>query len=186
LAIEEKDYSQCRTCALIGLAPKTYLYLTRRPDDLYSEESALWCASLEPASGHGARAPRAVPSCPMQSRQLDAVIAIRGRPRLVVSDTGSELRPRRRMLSWQQASVLALHSVRQADPERLHRAVHRAAQRPIAERDHVSKLAARPRNDRASKDDKNEHRPDTSPNGLTPNEFATRSRDNQSENGICL
>ncbi len=32
-AIEEKDYSQRRACALAGLAPKVYRYRTRRADD---------------------------------------------------------------------------------------------------------------------------------------------------------
>ena len=32
-AIEEKDYSQRRACKLVGLAPKTYRYVSRRADD---------------------------------------------------------------------------------------------------------------------------------------------------------
>jgi putative transposase len=32
-AIEQKSYSQRRACGLIGLAPKTYRYRCRRPDD---------------------------------------------------------------------------------------------------------------------------------------------------------
>jgi putative transposase len=32
-AIEEKSYSQRRACGLIGLAPKTYRYASRRSDD---------------------------------------------------------------------------------------------------------------------------------------------------------
>jgi putative transposase len=32
-AIEQNSYSQRRACALVGLAPKTYRYRTRRPDD---------------------------------------------------------------------------------------------------------------------------------------------------------
>ena len=32
-AIEQKGYSQRRACGLIGLAPKTYRYRSRRPDD---------------------------------------------------------------------------------------------------------------------------------------------------------
>jgi putative transposase len=32
-AIEQKSYSQRRACELVGLAPKTYRYRTRRPDD---------------------------------------------------------------------------------------------------------------------------------------------------------
>lgn len=32
-AIEEKDYSQRRACQLVGMAPKTYRYVSRRADD---------------------------------------------------------------------------------------------------------------------------------------------------------
>ena len=32
-AIEEKDYSQRRACALVGMAPKTYRYVSAGPDD---------------------------------------------------------------------------------------------------------------------------------------------------------
>lgn len=32
-AIQEKSYTQRRACALVGLHPKTYRYVTRRPDD---------------------------------------------------------------------------------------------------------------------------------------------------------
>jgi putative transposase len=32
-AIEEKRYSQRHACALVGLHPRTYRYVSRRPDD---------------------------------------------------------------------------------------------------------------------------------------------------------
>ncbi|GCE89037.1 hypothetical protein MSKU15_0638 [Komagataeibacter diospyri] len=32
-AIQEKDYSQRRTCRLIGMDPKTWRYASRHPDD---------------------------------------------------------------------------------------------------------------------------------------------------------
>jgi putative transposase len=32
-AIEEKSYSQAKACALIGLAPKTYRYISKRGSD---------------------------------------------------------------------------------------------------------------------------------------------------------
>jgi putative transposase len=32
-AIEEKSYSQAQACALIGLAPKTYRYVSKRESD---------------------------------------------------------------------------------------------------------------------------------------------------------
>jgi putative transposase len=32
-AIKEQDYSQRRACKLVGLAPKTHRYISRRADD---------------------------------------------------------------------------------------------------------------------------------------------------------
>lgn len=32
-AIKERDYSQRRACALVGMAPKTYRYASAKPDD---------------------------------------------------------------------------------------------------------------------------------------------------------
>lgn len=32
-AIEERSYSQRRACGLVGLQPKTYRHVSRRPDD---------------------------------------------------------------------------------------------------------------------------------------------------------
>ena len=32
-AINERSYSQRRACTLIGIAPKTYRYQSKRPDD---------------------------------------------------------------------------------------------------------------------------------------------------------
>ena len=35
-AIKDKQYSQRRACALVGLQPKIYRYTSRRPDDFRS------------------------------------------------------------------------------------------------------------------------------------------------------
>jgi len=35
-AIKDRHYSQRRACGLVGLAPKTYRYVSKRPDDLRS------------------------------------------------------------------------------------------------------------------------------------------------------
>ena len=45
-AIEQKGYSQRRACGLVGLAPKTYRYRSRRPDD---GELRRGCASSRPS-----------------------------------------------------------------------------------------------------------------------------------------
>jgi putative transposase len=37
-AIEQKGYSQRRACKLVGIAPKTYRYVSRRPDDVALRE----------------------------------------------------------------------------------------------------------------------------------------------------
>ena len=51
-AIDQKGYSQRRACALIGIAPKTYRYVTSRGDD--SEFRARGCVALLPNAGGSA------------------------------------------------------------------------------------------------------------------------------------
>ena len=72
------------------------------------------------------------------ARELDAIIARRGRPLTIVSDNGTELTSMA-ILRWAQDSRdrLALHRARQADAERLHRELQRPAARRAAERDAV-------------------------------------------------
>ena len=72
------------------------------------------------------------------ARELDALIAARGRPLMCVSDNGTELTSMA-ILRWSQETRrrLALHRARQADAERLHRELQRPAARRAVERDAV-------------------------------------------------
>ena len=71
-------------------------------------------------------------------RELDAIIARRGCPQTIVSDNGTEFTSMA-ILRWSQeaADRLALHRARQANPERLHRELQRAAAGRTSERDAV-------------------------------------------------
>ncbi len=72
------------------------------------------------------------------ARELDAIIAVRGKPATVVSDNGTELTSMA-ILRWSQESPrrMALHRRRQAAAERLRRELQRPAPRRAAERDAV-------------------------------------------------
>ena len=111
-AMEEKDYSQRRACVLAGIEPKTYRYRRRRQDGGVSDALAdgrrfrvlgvvddftRECLSLvADTSLSGARL----------ARELDAVIAARGKPAMVVSDNGTELTSTA-ILRWQQETGVA-------------------------------------------------------------------------------
>jgi putative transposase len=270
-AIEEKCYSQRRACDLAGLAPKTYRYASRRPDDtamrvrlkelaqqrrrfgyrrlhillrregielnhkklfrLYREERLTVKKRGGRKRALGTRAPVTLPQGPNQrwsldfvsdtladgrrfrilvvvddftreclalvvdtslsgmrvARELDALVEARGWPLMVVSDNGTELTSRA-ILQWQEDSQVEWHYIAPGKPtqngfveslngrfrdeclnEHLFRGI--SAARRIIEEWRI---------------DYNEHRPHTSLRGLTPNEFATRSRTDQMENRVQL
>jgi putative transposase len=73
------------------------------------------------------------------ARELDTLIAVRGRPAMVVSDNGAELTSM--ALVAGPASCVALHCTGQADPE----CVHRELQWPHVERDAVQLARPCPR-----------------------------------------
>lgn len=121
------------------------------------------------------------------ARELDAIIAVRGRPQTVVSDNGSELTSTA-MLRWQQERGIGWHYIAPGKPiqnafvesfngrlrdELLNETVFRSL-------NHARELLAEWR------DDYNGCRPHTSLAGLTPNEFATRSQRDHNQNGLHL
>lgn len=270
-AIEEKSYSQRRACGLIGLAPKTYRYASRRSDDVEIRERLKILAGQRRRFGYrrlhillkregielnhkklfrlyreerltvrrrggrkralGTRAPMTMPQGPNQrwsldfvadqladgrrfrvlvivdaftreclalvvdtslsgrrvARELDVLIAHRGRPLMIVSDNGTELTSRA-ILQWQQDHGVEWHYIAPGKPmqngfveslngrfrdECLNEYLFRgmAAARRIIEEWRI---------------DYNQHRPHTSLGGLTPNEFAARSRTDQRENRVRL
>ena len=120
------------------------------------------------------------------ARELDAIIAVRGKPHCIVSDNGSELTSTA-MLRWQQDTGVAWHYIQPGKPiqnafvesfngrlrdELLNETVFRSL-------GHARSMLAEWRNDY------NGCRPHTSLKGLTPNEFATRSRQDHNQNGVC-
>ena len=121
------------------------------------------------------------------TRELDAIIAMRGKPKTIVSDNGTELTSLA-MLRWQQDTGVAWHYIQPGKPiqnafiesfngrlrdECLNETMFRSLQ-------HARELLAEWR------EDYNASRPHTSLNGLTPNEFATRSREDHNQNGLYL
>ncbi|CAH1694842.1 hypothetical protein CHELA1G11_21687 [Hyphomicrobiales bacterium] len=106
------------------------------------------------------------------------LIALGGRPLMVVSDTGTELTARA-ILQWQEDRRVEWHYIAPAKPmqngfvESLNEHMFRnlpSARRLIEE----------------WRTDYNAHRPHTSLGGFTPNEFATRSRMDHSKNRVRL
>ena len=77
------------------------------------------------------------------ARELDRLVAERGRPQTIVSDNGDGVYVERDpALGGRERCRLALHRARQADPERLHRELQRPAARRAPERDAVPIAAA--------------------------------------------
>lgn len=121
------------------------------------------------------------------ARELDAVIARRGKPHLVVSDNGTEFTSTA-MLRWQQESGAEWHYIQPGKPiqnafvesfnGRLRdECLNETAFRSLA---HARELITEWR------DDYNHCRPHTSLGGLTPREFASQSIQDQSNDGLSL
>jgi putative transposase len=270
-AIEEKSYSQRRACGLIGLAPKTYRYASRRSDDadvrvrlkalagerrrfgyrrlhillrregialnhkklfrLYREERLTVRRRGGRKRALGTRAPMTLPQGANQrwsldfvsdmladgrrfrilvvvddftreclalvvdtslsgirvARELDVLVAGRGRPLMIVSDNGTELTSRA-ILQWQEDREIEWHYIAPGKPmqngfvESLN-----GRFRDECLNEHLFRgLQAARMTIEEWRIDYNARRPHTSLGGLTPNEFATRSREDHSENRVQL
>jgi putative transposase len=204
-AIEKKGYSQRRACGLIGLEPKTYRYASTRPDDAGLRANERWSLDFVSdvlADGRRFRVLVVVDDFTREclalvadtslsgrrvARELDRIVAYRGRPLMIVSDNGTELDVARDPAlaggSWDR---MALHRSRQAATERLRREPERPLPRRVPQRASLPRLAIGPPDRRGLADRLQPHRPHTSLGGLTPNEFATRSRQDQNQNGLWL
>lgn len=121
------------------------------------------------------------------ARELDSVIARRGKPHLVVSDNGTEFTSTA-LLRWQQESGIDWHYIQPGKPiqnafvesfnGRLRdECLNETAFRSLA---HARGLIAEWR------DDYNRRRPHTSLGGLTPAEFASRSNRGHRVDGLYL
>ncbi len=120
-------------------------------------------------------------------RELDGLIAHRGRPAMVVSDNGTELTSAA-VLRWQQETGIDWHYIAPGKPmqngfvesfngrlrdELLNETMFRSLA-------HAREVRSDWRNDY------NGERPHTSLNGLTPNELARRSTSDHNQNGLQL
>ncbi len=270
-AIEEKSYSQRRACGLVGLEPKTFRYVSTRPDDaglrgrlkelaserrrfgyrrlhillkregvelnhkklfrLYREERLTVRRRGGRKRALGTRAPMTIPQGPNQrwstdfvqdvltdgrrfriwalvddftreclalvadtsisgrrvARELDRVVELRGRPRMIVSDNGTEFTSNA-MLDWASANGVEWHFIAPGKPmqngfiESLNGRL-----RDECLNEHLFRGLADAR--RIIDDwraDYNHARPHTSLGGRTPREFATRSERAQTENRANL
>lgn len=121
------------------------------------------------------------------ARELDALIEERGRPMMVVSDNGTELTSNA-MLRWQEETGVAWHYIAPGKPmqngfvESFNGRLRDELLNEIMFRSLVHAREAL----EAWRRDYNGHRPHTSLDGLTPNEFAARSTMDHNQNGLCL
>jgi putative transposase len=120
-------------------------------------------------------------------RELDRIIEGRGRPQLIVSDNGTELTSHA-ILRWQEERGVEWHYIAPGKPQQNGFVESLNGRfRDECLNEHLFRgLAAARRIIEAWRADYNEHRPHTSLQGLTPNEFATRSRMGQMEDRVQL
>ncbi len=133
-------------------------------------------------------------------RELDAIIQRRGKPLMVVSDNGTELTSHA-VLRWQQDTGVEWHYIASHCPTAVCLQTARGG-KPI-QNAFVESLNGRFRDECLNEHlfrglpmarriietwrmDYNGHRPHTSLGGLTPNEFAARSRQDHNQNGFWL
>lgn len=118
-------------------------------------------------------------------RELTALVARHGRPDLVVSDNGTELSSNA-ILKWQEEHRVEWHNIGPGKPmqnafvERFNgRRRDECLNEPLFPGlRHARQLIA------AWRDDYNHHRPPTSLDGLTPQEYFNRSEPYQTRNGL--
>ena len=270
-AIETKDYSQRRACALVGVAPKVYRHRSRKRDDSVLRTRLKVLAATRRRFGYrrlhlllrregfavkhkklyriyreeklgvrkrggrkralGVRAPMAMPEAKNQrwsldfvsdalgdgrrfrvlaivddftreclalvadpslsgvrvARELDAVIAVRGRPQTVVSDNGPKLTATAK-LRWQQDTGVAGHYIQPGKPVQnaFVELFNGRLRDELLNETSFRSLAHAPEMLAEWREYYNGQRPHTSLKGLTPNEFAVRSILDHNQNGFCL
>lgn len=121
------------------------------------------------------------------ARELDAIIAARGRPALCVSDNGTELTSLA-ILQWAQERRVEWHYIAPGKPQQNGFVESFNGRfRDECLNEHLFKTLGEAR--RLIEEwriDYNTTRPHTSLGGLTPAAFATRSQEEQNENGLWL
>ena len=259
-AVEEKGYSQRRACTLIGIAPKTYRYVTSRDDDQEFRERLRTLAGERRRFGYrrlhillrregielnhkklfriyreerltvrrrggrkralGTRAPITLPQGPDQRwsldfvsdvladgrrfrvlvvvddftreclaliadtslpgmrvvRELEIIIAKRGKPAMCVSDNGTELTGMA-VLRWSQETRIAWHYIAPGKPTQnaFIESFNARLRDELLNETLFTSLAQARAVLNAWKDDYNNTRPHSALGNFTPTEFAARS-----------
>ena len=121
------------------------------------------------------------------ARELDKIVEIRGRPCMVVSDNGTELTSNA-MLKWQEEHQIEWHYIAPGKP--MQNAFVESFNGRFRDECLNENLFDNLRHARQIIEDwridYNTERPHTSLNGLTPNEFATRSKEDHNMNRANL
>jgi putative transposase len=121
------------------------------------------------------------------ARELDAIIAKRKKPLMIVSDNGSELTSHA-MLCWQEDRCVGWHYIAPGKPvQNAFVESFNGRFRDECLNEHVFRgLPMANRIIEAWRIDYNAHRPHTSLGGVTPNEFAARSQRDHNQDGFWL
>lgn len=121
------------------------------------------------------------------ARELDAIIAQRGKPRMVVSDNGTELTSTA-MLRWQMERGVGWHYIAPGKPQQngFIESFNGRLRDELLNETLFGSLSQARRIIDAWRIDYNGTRPHTSLNGLTPNEFAMRSNEDHNPNRLSL
>ena len=121
------------------------------------------------------------------ARELDAIIAIRGRPSMIVSHNGTEFTSTA-MLAWQLETGVGWHYIQPGKPQQngFIESFNGRFRDELLNETLFSSLGEARRIIEDWRIDHNGDRPHTSLNGLTPNEFAKRSGTDHNQNRLCL
>lgn len=121
------------------------------------------------------------------ARELDALVMLRGRPTTIVSDNGTELTSHA-MLRWQLETGIAWHYIQPGKPQQngFIESFNGRLRDELLNETLFGSLAQARRIIEYWRIDYNGHRPHTSLNGLTPNEYATRSITDHNQNSLYL
>ena len=120
-------------------------------------------------------------------RELDRIVARRGRPAMIVSDNGTELTSHA-ILRWQQERSVAWHYIAPGKPQQngFVESLNGRFRDECLNEHLFGSLSAARRIIEAWRIDYNTERPHTNLNGLTPNAFAARPTQRHTENRLCL
>ncbi len=120
-------------------------------------------------------------------RELDRITEARGRPRVIVSDNGTELTSHA-ILRWREERSVLWHYIAPGKPQQngFVESFNGRFRDECLNEHLFGSLAAARRIIEAWRIDYNTERPHTSLDGLTPTAFANRTRQGHTENGFCL